>query len=78
MGSEMCIRDSNIADALSRYPVFDPKEDGEHVHAEEVDAPKEPDEEEEIDTAIDYCKQINCGINSMAFIIETSIKDTNI
>ena len=62
MGSEMCIRDRfkvlwvegknhKIADALSRYPVFDPKEDGEHLHAEEADAPSNEDGDEEIDTA---------------------------
>ena len=63
-------KNHKIADALSRYPVFDSKEDGEHLHVEEVDAPKNPDEEEEIDTAIDYCREVNCGVNSMNFIIE--------
>ena len=63
-------KNHKIADALSRYPGIDSKEYGEHRHVEEVDAPKNPDEEEEIDTAIDCYRQVNCGVNSMNFIIE--------
>ena len=63
-------KNHKIADALSRYPVFDPKEDGEHLHAEEADAPNVEDDDEEIDTAVDYCKRTNSGVNNMSFIIE--------
>ena len=59
-----------LADALLRYPVFDPKEDGEHLHAEEADAPEREDDNEEKDTAIDYCKRVNSGVNNMNFIIK--------
>ena len=55
---------------MSRYPVFNPKEDGEHLHAEEADAPEEEDDNEDIDTAVDYCKRVNSGVNNMNFIIE--------
>ena len=66
-------KNHKIADALSRYTVFDPKEDGEHLHAEEADTPGDEDEKEEIDTSVDCCKRINSGVNNMNFIIDLSL-----